>query len=167
MELRTFPVPVAARYFEHYEIDATYEFGPAAVDESEIISFGRRFDPQPMHTDPRSAQAQIHGGVIASGWHTIGIIMRLLVDNYLSSVASFASPGVDEVRWLKPVRPDDMLRLRVSVLDRRQSRSKPDRGLVTSLVEGLNQHDDIVVSLKAINLIGVRPFATEPRNQPS
>jgi acyl dehydratase len=133
-----------------------FEFGPIAMEEAEIISFAESFDPQTMHTDPeKAAQGPFHG-LIASGWHTIALMMRLFVDHYLSAVASRASPGVDEVRWYRPVRPGDRLQLRISILEARPSRSKPDRGMVVSLLEGINQEGEVVTSLKAMNLLAKR-----------
>ena len=155
-----FPTPPHERYFEDYRKGAVYEYGPIEVEEDEVIAFAQRFDPQSIHTDPVAAAHGPFNGLIASGWHSIGLLMRLFVEHYLSAVASLASPGVDEVRWIKPVRPGDRLRLRVSVTDARLSRSKPDRGIVHSLVEGINQADQVVVSFKAMNLIGVRGAAS-------
>ena len=106
--------------------------------------------------DARFADGGPFGGLIASGWHTAGIAMRLIVDHYLSRVASLASPGVDELRWPTPVRPGDSLRLRTTILDTRRSRSKPDRGLVRTRAELLNQDDQIVLSLLAMNLFRLR-----------
>src|SRR5579871_5072707 len=156
MSLSEFSTPRGQRYFEDYVKGAVFEYGPISVSEAEIIDFAKRFDPQTMHIDPQAAAHGPFKGLIASGWHTIGLMMRLFVDNYLSAVASLASPGVDEVRWNKPLRPDDTLRLRVSVLDMKPSRSRPDRGAVHSLLEGLNQSGETVASLKAINLLGLR-----------
>jgi len=152
-----FPTPPDDRYFDDYRQGAVFEFGPIAVEEAEVIAFARRFDPQSIHTDPQAAARGPFGGLIASGWHTIGLLMRLFVEHYLTAVASLASPGVDEVRWIKPVRPGDRLRLRVTVSETRLSRSKPDRGIVHSFVEGINQRDEAAVSFKAMNLVGVRP----------
>ena len=104
---------------------AVTEFGPIAVDEAEVIAFARRFDPQPIHTDPAAAAAGPFGGLIASGWHTASLVMRVLVEHYLARRASLASPGIDELRWLQPVRPGDVLRVRTTVLEARRSRSKP------------------------------------------
>lgn len=162
-----FPSPPDERYFEDYVKGAAYEYGPIAVEEDEVIAFAKRFDPQSIHTDPEAAAHGPFNGLIASGWHTIGLLMRIFVAHYLSAVASLASPGVDEVRWIKPVRPGDRLRLRVSVVDARLSRSKPDRGIVHSFVEGINQADEVVVSFKAMNLLGVRgsaPARVAPRS---
>lgn len=156
MAARIFSTPINDRYLEDYEVGAIFEFGSIDVKEAEIISFAQRFDPQIMHTNPAKAKEGRYSGLIASGWHTVALMMRLLVENYLSSVASHASPGVDEVRWFQPVRPGDVLRIRVSVMDVRSSRSKPDRGVVLSFVEGINQNGDVVSSFKAINLIHKR-----------
>lgn len=152
----SFSTPIGDRYFEDYATGAVYMFGPISVQESEIISFARRFDPQSIHIDPEDAAKGPFGGLIASGWHTIGLMMRLFVEHFLSAVASRASPGVDEVRWHRPVRPGDQLRLRVSILETKPSRSKQDRGLVISLLEGLNQNDEVVCSLRAMNLLAKR-----------
>jgi acyl dehydratase len=151
------------RYFEDYIPGAAIECGEIRVDEAEIIEFARRFDPQEMHLDPIAAAHGRFGGLIASGWHTAAMMMRLFADNFLSKVASLASPGVDELRWLKPVRPGDALRIRVSVLEAVPSRSRPDRGLVRTLVEVLNQRDEVVMSLKPMNIIGRRhSYPTPP-----
>jgi acyl dehydratase len=152
-----FPTPPDDRYFHDYRQGAVFQYGPIAVEEDEIIGFAERFDPQSIHIDPLAASRGPFNGLIASGWHTIGLLMRLFVQHYLTSVASLASPGVDELRWIKPVRPGDQLRLRVTVSEARLSRSKPDRGIVHSFIEGINQRDEVVVTFKAMNLVGVRP----------
>jgi acyl dehydratase len=110
MELSAFEAPIDQRYFEDYHKGARFEYGPILVEETEIISFARRFDPQSIHTDPEAASRGPFNGLIASGWHTISLMMRLIVDHYLSAVASLGSPGVDEVRWLRPVRPSGIRR---------------------------------------------------------
>jgi acyl dehydratase len=144
------------RYFEDYFVGALHEFGSITVEEDEVTSFARRFDPQPFHTDPEAAKESIFGGLIASGWHTASLMMRLVVDNYLDATTSLGSPGVDELRWLKPVRPGDVLSVRATVLEAIRSRSKPDRGLVRTRVEMLNQHGEVVMTLKAMNLMRCR-----------
>ncbi|MEP7180847.1 MAG: MaoC family dehydratase [Betaproteobacteria bacterium] len=157
------PVPVNARHFEDYAPGSTCEFGPVRVDADEIVEFGRRYDPQPIHTDPAAAAAGPFGGLIASGWHTIALVMRVLVERYLSHVASLVSPGIDELRWLKPVRPGDELYVRVTVQEATRSRSKPDRGLVRTFIETVNQDGDAVMTFKAMNLIRCRgDQATKP-----
>ena len=122
-----------------------------------MLAFAKQFDPQPMHVDPVAAAQGPFGGLIASGWHTSGLMMRLFVDHYLSSVASLASPGVDELKWLQPVRPGDTLRIRVTVTEARRSRSKPDRGIVRTFIEVLNQRGETVSTINAMNLLRCRP----------
>ncbi|HUC09413.1 MAG TPA: MaoC family dehydratase [Stellaceae bacterium] len=149
--------PLQERWFEDFIPGAVYEFGHAEVTASEIIDFARRFDPQPMHVDPEAAARGPFDGLIASGWHTAGLMMRLFVDNFLPGHASLASPGIDELRWTRPVRPGDILRLRVSVVEATRSRSKPDRGMIRTLIEVLNQSGDVVMTLKPMNLLRCRP----------
>jgi acyl dehydratase len=151
-----FAIGIDDRYFEDYVAGAVYEYGYVSVTEADIIAFAERFDPQPIHVDARFADGGPFGGLIASGWHTASLAMRLVVDHYVSRVASLASPGVDELRWPAPVRPGDSLRLQTTILETRRSRSKPDRGLVRTRAELLNQHDQIVLSLVAMNLIRLR-----------
>jgi acyl dehydratase len=151
-----FPIPVEQCYFEDYVAGSVHEFGAITVAAAEVIAFARRFDPQPFHTDPDAAQQSIFGGLIASGWHTAALMMRLIVENYLSQVASLGSPGVDELRWLKPVRPGDTLSVRVTTLETNRSRSKPDRGIVRSFIEVLNQHREVVMSVQAVNFFRCR-----------
>lgn len=147
------------RYFEDYVPGTTEEFGGVVVDEAEIIEFAKRFDPQDFHTDPEAAAHGPFGGLIASGWHTAALMMRMFADHYLSKASSLGSPGIDEIRWPRPVRPGDTLRVRVNILDARLSRSKPDRGIVNTLAEVLNQNGEVVMSLKAATIIRARPAA--------
>ena len=151
--------PEDQRYFEDFVPGSVHEFGPAVVDEAEIIEFARRYDPQRIHTDPEWARTGPFGGLIASGWHTAAIAMRLLVDQYLPATASLASPGIDELRWLRPVRPGDELRVRVTVMEARPSRSKPDRGLLRSRIEVLEADGSAVMTMIGLNLIIRRPDA--------
>jgi len=136
-----------------------HEFGSITVDEQEVLDFGRRFIPLSYHVDKEAAKRSIYGGLIASGWHTAALMMRLYTDNYLSKVANLGSPGCDELRWPKPVFPGDELSLRVAVLETRRSNSKPDRGIVRSFVEVLNQKRDVVMSLKMVNFVRGRESA--------
>jgi acyl dehydratase len=151
-----FVTPIEDRYFEDYRVDAIYEYGYAIVDETEMIEFAKRFDPQPIHVDEQFAASGPFGGLIASGWLTGGIFMRLYADHYVSRVASLASPGLDELRWSTPVRAGDSLRLQTTILEARRSRSKPDRGLVRTRAELLNQDDASALSLIAMNLLALR-----------
>ncbi|SPJ15723.1 Acyl dehydratase [Syntrophobacter sp. SbD2] len=141
------------RCLEDYVIGSVSEFGSIAVDEAQIIDFARRFDPQVFHTDPEAAKKSIYGGLIASGWHTASMMMRLIVEHYLPGARSLGSPGIDELRWIRPVRPGDELSVRVTVLEANRSRSKPDRGVVRSFVEVLNQNHEVVLAVKAVNLM--------------
>jgi len=154
-----FDAPIEDRWFEDYLLGRTYEFGHVPVTEDDIVAFARLYDPQAIHADPEWAATGPFRGLIASGMQTMAVCMRLYVDHYISRVASLASPGLDEVRWPRPVRPDDRLRLRVTVVEARLSRSKPDRGLVHTLVEGLNQADEVVLSFTAMNFFARRPTA--------
>jgi len=148
-----FATTVDRRYFEDYIPGSVHEFGAIAVEPDEVVSFGKRFVPLSYHTDPEAAKTSLYGGLIASGWHTAGLMMRLYTDNYLSRVANLGSPGVDELRWEKPVYPGDELTIRVTVLETRRSESKPDRGIVRSFVEVLNQKREVVMSLKMVNFV--------------
>lgn len=145
------------RYFEDYAPGRVFSGGPIPVSEAEIVEFARHYDPQPMHTDPAAAAQGRFGGLIASGWHTAALMMRLFATHFLSPASSVASPGIDELRWLQPVRPGDALSLRVTIVEARRSRSRPEQGVVRSLVEVLNQHGEVVMSLRPISLIACRP----------
>jgi len=148
---------VGERWFEDYVVGTTAEHGTVRVDEDELVDFGRRFDPQPFHVDREAAAATPFGGLIASGWHTCALLMRLFAQEYLSPVSSLGSPGVDELRWIRPVRPGDELMLRTTVVEARRSRSKPDRGLVRTRAELTDPAGDVVLSLTAMNLVLTRP----------
>ena len=115
------PVPFKERYFEDYPVGEIAEFGDYPISEAEILAFAAQYDPQPFHLDQAAAAGTIYGGLIASGWMTASVAMRMMVDHYISPRSSMGSPGIDELRWLRPVRPGDRLRMRVSVLDARAS----------------------------------------------
>src|SRR5258708_4850493 len=148
-----FPVPIDVRYFEDYVPGSVFESGSLPVEAAEVINFAKRYDNQALHTDPETAARGPFGGFIASGWPAAGLMMLLFTDHYLSKVASVVPPGVDELRWTKPVRPGDRLSIRVSILESRRSRSNPYRGMVHSRVEVLNQDREVVMSLKAVNIL--------------
>jgi acyl dehydratase len=145
------------KYLEDFKEGEVTTVGSYTVTEAEVLTFARAYDPQPIHTDKAFAEASAFGGLIASGWHTCAIAMRLLVDNFLDGVAAIASPGVDEIRWKKPVRPGDTLRMRWTILEVRKSRSKPDRGVLRALSEILNQDDEVVMSHIGMSMIHTRP----------
>jgi len=146
-------VPVTDRYFEDYVPGVVCVYGDIAMTEAEILEFARRYDPQPIHADAKAAASGPFAGLIASGWHTTACVMRVLVERYLSHVAAIVSPGIDELRWPAPVRPGDVLHVRITVESASVSRSKPDRGLVRTFIEALNQRDEVVLSMKAMNLM--------------
>lgn len=154
-----FETPRSDRWFEDYTVGDVREYGSIALSEEEIVEFALTYDPQRMHIDPQWAATGPFNGLIASGIQTIGVFMRLYADHYLTTSGSLASPGVDEVRWTKPVRPGDALRLLAETLETRLSRSKPDRGLIVTRCELLNQDDEVVLSQTVMNLVAVRPTA--------
>ncbi|MGE0258654.1 MAG: MaoC family dehydratase [Alphaproteobacteria bacterium] len=162
-DLRRFAARHGARYFEDYQPGAVHIAGAIEVTENEIVEFARRYDPQPMHVDHEAAASGRFGGLIASGWHTGAMMMRLFADNFLSPASSLASPGLDELRWHLPVRPGDVLRLRVTILEARPSRKNPEQGVVRSHVEVLNQDNAVVMSLKPISLVRRRPVQQKNR----
>ena len=151
-----FKTSAANRYFEDYVPGAVHEFGSIKVDEQEVLDFGRRYVPLSYHVDPVAAKQSIYGGVIASGWHTAALMMRIYVENYLSQVANLGSPGGDELRWDKPVFSGDDLSVRATVLEARRSESRPDRGIVRTFIEVLNQKKQVVMSMKMVNFVKCR-----------
>ena len=134
-------------YFEDFHVGDVTEFGPRRVSREEIIAFAAQFDPQPMHMDEKAARHTMLGGLAASGWHTCSVMMRMLTDGFLLDAASMGSPGIDEVKWLRPVRPGDSLTVRGTVQSARASRSKPDRGFVTFLWEVFNDRGERVMTM--------------------
>jgi acyl dehydratase len=143
-------------YFEDFEPGMVFELGERGLTKEEIVAFAREFDPQPFHVDEEAANGSTFGGLIASGWHTASIFMRLYADALLSRAASMGSPGVEELRWLKPVRPGDTLSARLTVLDTTASKSNPNRGTVHLYCEVRNQQDETVMTMKARGLFARR-----------
>lgn len=156
MQSSDFSHPSENRYFEDYVPGLVQEFGSVTVDEDEVLEFGKRYVPLPYHIDKEAAKSSIYGGVIASGWHTAALMMRLYTENYLSRVANLGSPGGDELRWDKPVFPGDELSVRATVIEARRSESRPDRGVVRTLIEVLNQKKEVVMSMKMVNFVRCR-----------
>lgn len=152
----TFDTPPDDRYLEDYREGRVYRFGEESVDAEEIVEFARRYDPQSIHTDPEAAADGPFGGLIASGWQTAALMMRLFADNYLTAVASLASPGIDELRWVRPLRPGDRLTLICETTGVRPSRSKPDRGVLTTDVTLINQDGDPILTATALNMVARR-----------
>ena len=145
------------RYFEDFAPGQVLELGSRTISRESMLAFAREFDPQPFHVDEEAARRSIYGGLLASGWHTCSLWMRILCDGLLTDTASLGSPGIDELRWLKPVRPGDTLSVRMTVLEAIASRSKPDRGLIRSLTEMRNQHGEVVLTARGLSLFGRRP----------
>jgi len=154
-----FAHPPEDRYFEDYLPGTVHEFGSIAVDEEEVLEFGKRYVPLSYHVDKEAAKKSIYGGVIASGWHTAALMMRIYTENYLSKVANLGSPGGDELRWDKPVFPGDELSVRATVLEARRSECRPDRGIVRTFIEVLNQKKEVVMSMKMVNFVRCRQSA--------
>ena len=159
--MNAFTLPLADRYFDDYTPGTGGIYGPVEVTEAQIIAFATAFDPHAMHTDPEAARSGEFDCLIASGWHTTAMMMRLLVDNFLNERASVASPGVDDLRWHRPVRPGDLLRGRFVVLSARPSVSRPDRGLVRIGIELIDQHDAVAMSQTMLVLLRRRPRTDE------
>ena len=145
------------RYYEDFKPGDVIDLGSRTISKESIIAFAKEFDPQVFHLDEEAARHTIYGGLLASGWHTGSLMMRLLYDGLLKDTVSLGSPGIDEMRWLQPVRPGDTLTAQLTVLECIPSRSKQDRGIIKSLVELRNQHGEIVVTIKGLSLLGRRP----------
>jgi acyl dehydratase len=150
---------MAKLYWEDFRVGDMLAMGSHTFSEEEIIAFAQQYDPQPFHIDPIAARESFFKGLIASGWHTVAIAMRLTVQSYLTRAVSLGSPGVDNVRWLAPVRPGDTVSYRRVVLDSRASSSKPGVGLVRSRVEALNQDGQTVMTFEGWGMFGRRPAA--------
>ena len=150
-------MPDTPVFFEDFVVGRRLLYGSRSVSQDEIVRFAREFDPQPFHIDPAAAEKTIYGGLIASGWHTCALVMRVICDGMISASASLGSPGVDELRWLKPVRPGDTLTVYGTALEVRPSNSKPDRGVVTTLTEAVNQAGDVVLKMRTMGMYRRRP----------
>ena len=144
-------------YFEDFEPGQDIDLGTRAVTEEEIVAFAREFDPQPFHVDRAAAADSIYGGVIASGWHTCSMMMRMVVDGLMSRSSGMGSPGLDGVRWLAPVRAGDTLNVRYRTTRVKASTSKPDRGVVWSQWAAINQHGETVCTVEGMGLFARRP----------
>src|SRR5579864_1845239 len=148
---------MAVRYFEDFAEGQSLDLGTFSLTQDEIIEFASKYDPQQMHTDPEAARSSVYGGLIASGWHTVARYMRLVVDNVLRDSESIGSPGVENLRWLKPVRPGDLLHARFTIVESRPSNSRPDWGIVRSRGELSNQNSELVMQIEAVNFFARRP----------
>ncbi|HTK10206.1 MAG TPA: MaoC family dehydratase [Ktedonobacteraceae bacterium] len=144
-------------YFDDFKIGDTFDLGTITVTEEEIVTFAQRYDPQPFHVSAEQAQESPFGGLIASGWHTIALFMNLFVRVILNNAISLASPGADEIRWLKPVRPEDILTAQLTVVESTPSRSRPEMGIVRVKWKATNQNDEIVLTMLSTHFLGRKP----------
>jgi acyl dehydratase len=144
-------------HFEDFTPGSVWEMDGPTLGKDEIVEFARRFDPQYFHVDERAAEDSPYGGLIASGWQTVALCMRMICDTYLLQAASLGSPGVNEVRWTKPVRPGDRLKMKMTVLESKISRTKPDRGTVLHRWEVFNQHGEMVMHMEGYGMYARRP----------
>ena len=147
----------APRYWDDYEIGQTFDLGSTSFTADEIVDFARQYDPQSFHVDTAAARQSMFGGLIASGWHVTAKLMRLFVDNYVDQRTALGSPGVDEVRWLKPVRPGDTLTAWVECASKVPSRSRPEMGIIHEQWQATNQKGELVMTLKGTNMVRRRP----------
>ena len=146
-------------WWEDFHVGDRSQLGTHTFDESEILAFGRQYDPQPFHADPVLAKDTVFGGLIASGWHTCAVAMRLMVQTYISRTVSLGSPGIDAIRWLKPIRAGDTLTYSRIVLETRASASRPGVGLVNHRFEAVNQAGELVLTMEGWGMFGRRPQA--------
>jgi acyl dehydratase len=144
-------------YFEDFYPGQDIDLGTRSVTEEEIIAFAQAFDPQPFHVDREAAAQSIYGGVIASGWHTCSMMMRMVVDGLMARASSMGSPGLDGVRWLAPVRAGDTLNVHYQTVKVKASASKPDRGVVWSKWVAINQQGETVCTVEGMGMFGRRP----------
>ena len=147
----------APRYWDDYEVGQKFDLGSTSFTVDEIVDFARQYDPQSFHVDAAAAGKSMFGGLIASGWHVTAKLMRLFVDNYVDQRTALGSPGVDEVRWLKPVRPGDTLSAWVECAGKVPSKSRPEMGIVHEHWHATNQKGELVMTLKGTNMVRRRP----------
>lgn len=146
-------------YWEDFKVGEPVVMGSHTFTEEEIIAFARQFDPQPFHVDPQAAARSAFGGLIASGWHTCAVCMRLNCETFINRSVSLGSPGLDNIKWTKPVRPGDTITYRRTVLETRASQSRPGVGLLRSRTEAHNQAGELVMSMEGWGMFGRRPAA--------
>jgi acyl dehydratase len=149
---------IKKNWFEDYIVNEVFTFGNHLITEEEIIDFASKYDPQSFHVDPKAAALSNFGCLVASGWMTSALLMRMMCDHFISSVSAMGSPGIDHLRWIKPVKAGDRIHARVTVLKTSLSRSKPDRGTITLRQEVINQNDEIVMLLEGMAMHRCRPL---------
>ncbi|GAB5099671.1 MaoC family dehydratase [Caballeronia sp. LP006] len=147
--------------YEDFEVGDAVTLSAHTFTRDEIIEFAKRYDPQPFHLSEEAGKASHFGGLVASGWNTCSAMMGILVRDMLADSTSMGSPGLDNIRWIKPVRVDDSVRLTVRVLDKRVSKSKPDRGIVATRWEAHNQDGELVLTVDSAALFGLRDAGSQ------
>ena len=157
--MTTTPGRTPTIFWEDFEPGAVREFGSHTLTAEEIVRFAREFDPQPFHLDEAAGRASVFGGLAASGWHTCSLVMRMMCDAYLLDSSSLGSPGLENIKWLKPVLAGDTLRVRLTVTDTRAMASRPLIGLVRCAWEVMNQRGATVLTMEGWNMFGRRPAA--------
>jgi acyl dehydratase len=149
-------------YWEDFQSGAVAVYGPRLVTREEIVAFAAEFDPQPMHLDEAAGSATLLGGLAASGWHSCCLLMRIITDGFVLESSSMGAPGVEEVRWLRPLRPGMRIRVRSTVLETRASKSRPEMGLVKIHHEVLDEGDAVLTTLTSTAMLGRRQPGIEP-----
>ena len=149
-------------YWEDFKTGDVAVYGPRLVTREEIVAFAAEFDPQPAHLDEAAAVATLHGGLAGSGWHSCALMMRMMADGFLLNSSSMGAPGVEEVRWLSPLRPGTQVRLRTTVLETRSSRSRPDMGLTRIRYDLIDDTDVVITTLTSTMMLGRR----DPERRP-
>jgi acyl dehydratase len=147
-------------YWEDFKVGETHQIGEKRVDKGDIIAFAKQFDPQPFHVDEAAAKASLYGGLIASGWHTVALVMRMMCDSYMLDAASLGSPGIDNLKWLMPVRPGDTIRAQRTTLEVRASASRPEMGLVKTRWEVFNQNGEQVMTMEGYGMFRRRSLGS-------
>lgn len=148
---------MSTRYFEDIAIGETHEFGGRTVTKTEIIAFAEKYDPQPFHIDERAATESVFGELVASGWHTVCLLNRMLIDGFLRETANLGGRGADDLRWHRPLRPGTTVSGRLEVLSKSPSDRHDDRGYITYSFTALDEQDRELVSMSADLLVGRRP----------
>ena len=143
-------------YWEDFKVGEMHQIGEKRVEKDEIIAFAKQYDPQPFHVDEAAANASAYGGLIASGWHTVALVMRMMCDSYMLDSASLGSPGVENLKWMRPVRPGDTIRAQRTTLEVRASVSRPEMGLVKTRWEVFNQNGEQVMTMEGYGMFGRR-----------
>jgi acyl dehydratase len=142
--------------YEDFEVGSVRSYGPRRVTREEIVEFAAEFDPQPMHLDEEAANKSMLKGLSASGWHSCAIMMRMIYDGFLNESSSLGAPGVDEVRWIRPVRPDDELTIKLTCLEKRDMKSRPHVGVVRHALEMTNAKGETVMTSAYSGFFGKR-----------